>query len=214
MAGDYRLAVPEPLDPVTLAGRDVMLEPLSFDHIAGLVASASFDRTTYDYTSVPEGEEAMRSYVASLVADRAAGTALPFAQRRRDSGELVGCTRFMNVLRWPGREGPAEVEVGGTWLSAAVQRTRINTEAKYLLLTHAFETLDVWRVALCTDARNERSKAAIVRIGATFEGILRNHRLRSDSTVPAPRDSAMYSITVGEWPRVRAALEARLASSS
>ena len=110
------------------------------------------------------------------------------------------------------RPAPAdELEIGGTWLASTAQRTAINTEAKYLLLSHAFETIGVWRVAICTDARNERSRTAILRIGATFEGVLRNHRMRYNTPQPEPRDSAVYSITDGEWPAVRQLLERRLA---
>ncbi len=204
--------MPEPLTSVTLSGRYVILEPLSLDHLDGLIAAASVDRSTYDLTWVPDGEDATRAYIAGLVADRERGLALPFAQRRTDTGELVGCTRFMEPRWWRGRHEPDEVEIGGTWLSAGVQRTAVNTEAKLLLLTHAFEQLDVWRVAICTDERNERSRDAIVRIGAAFEGVLRNHRLRADTDGPVARNSAMYSILDDEWPDVRARLRSRLAT--
>ncbi len=203
--------MPEPLTPVTLAGRHVILEPLALDHVAGLVAAASIDRSTYDLTWVPDGETDMRAYVGGLLADRDRALALPFAQRRTDTGELVGCTRVMEPRWWRRRAEPDEIEIGGTWLSAAAQRTAVNTEAKLLLLTHAFEQLGVWRVALCTDERNQRSRDAILRIGATFEGILRQHRLRADNDEPVARNSAMYSIVDGEWHGVRAGLLARLA---
>jgi RimJ/RimL family protein N-acetyltransferase len=205
-------AVAEPLHPVTLTGRHVQLEPLSVDHVDGLAAAAAIDRTTYDLTWVPDGVDAMRGYVDHLLADRAAARVSPFAQRSVDTGELVGCTRYMELQWWRGRAEPDEVEVGGTWLSAAAQRTGINTEAKLLLLGHAFDDLDVWRVAICTDARNQRSRDAILRIGATFEGVLRSHRMRYDADEPTPRDSAMYSIVADEWPAVRASLQQRLAA--
>ena len=116
------------------------------------------------------------AYVENLLELRDRGDAVPFVQRRLADGQLVGCTRYMDIRSWSGRGVPDEVEIGGTWLAASAQRTPINTEAKLLLLTHAFETWEVYRVALATDARNERSRTAIARIGASFEGELRNHR--------------------------------------
>jgi len=186
--------VPEPLDRVTLEGRFVRLEPLSLDHVPALVRAASLDRSTYALTWVPDGIEAMTGYVEHLLAEHARCHMLPFAQRRLDTGEIVGCTRYLEIRWWRGRREPDEVEIGGTWLSAAAQRTAVNTDAKLLLLAHAFERLGVWRVALCTDAANRRSRDAILRIGATFEGILRHHRLRYNTPTPEPRDSAMYSV--------------------
>lgn len=189
----------------------MQLEPLSGAHVDGLVAAASVDRSTYAYTDVPGDVAGMTRYVEKLLADHAQARVLPFAQRRLDTGELVGCTRYLELRWWRDRRDPDEVEIGGTWLAAPVQRTPINTEAKYLLLGYGFERLGVWRVALCTDARNEQSRAAILRIGATFEGVLRKHRLRYNAAVPEPRDTAVYSITDDEWPGVKVALEQRLA---
>lgn len=214
MAGGYRLAVPEPMTPITLTGRHVTLEPLSLDHVDGLVAAASNDRSTYDLTWVPDGRDSMTAYVESLLADHRRAEVLPFAQRRTENGELVGCTRFLDPHWWRGRIDPDEIEVGGTWLSSTAQRTALNTEAKLLLLGHAFERLGVWRVAVCTDERNQRSRDAISRIGATFEGILRNHRLRADTDGPTARNTAVYSIVDDEWPTVKSALETRLAAGS
>jgi RimJ/RimL family protein N-acetyltransferase len=205
--------VPEPLVPVTLTGRHVQLEPLSHDHVDALVDAASVDRSTYDYTWVPDGTDEMTRYVTTLLADHRAAKVLPFAQRRLDTDQIVGCTRLMDAQWWAGRDDPDEIEVGGTWLAASAQRTRVNTEAKLLLLSYAFERLGVWRVAICTDARNERSRAAITRIGATFEGVLRNHRTRYDSPTPRPRDTATYSVIVEEWPAVRRGLEDRLGAA-
>lgn len=202
--------VPEPLTPLTLTGEHVRLEPLAFDHAEELATAASLDRSTFDLTSVPDGVEAMRRYIGGLLADHAAGSVLPFAQRRLDTGDVIGCTRYLDPHWWRCRPEPDEIEIGGTWLGAAAQRTAVNTEAKYLLLQHAFETLDVWRVAICTDARNQRSRDAIVRIGASFEGLLRNHRLRSDTDGPSPRQTAVYSIVDDEWPDVKRSLEQRL----
>ena len=117
----------------------------------------------------------------------------------------------MELRWWRGRPDPDEVEIGGTWLAADVQRSAVNTDAKLLLLTHAFDVWNVDRVALATDERNERSRAAITRLGASFEGILRNHR---PSKVPGeegrPRNTALFSITAEEWPEVRRALTDRL----
>lgn len=203
-------AVPEPLPPVTLSGQHVRLEPLSRDHLADLVAAAGVDRSTYDLSPVPDGDAAMTAYIDTLLADHAAGRVLPFAQCRGDTGRAVGCTRFLDPHWWRARETPDEIEIGGTWLSSSAQRTGINTEAKYLLLTHAFEQYRVWRVAIVTDARNQRSRDAIERIGATFEGVLRNHRLRADAPEPSARATAVFSITDDEWPAVKAGLERRL----
>jgi RimJ/RimL family protein N-acetyltransferase len=202
--------VPEPLERITLTGRHVQLEPLSLDHVDGLVAASTIDRDTYGYTDVPGDPGAMTTYVERLLADHAQAQVLPFAQRRLDTGALAGCTRYMDIRWWRGRREPDEIEIGGTWLAPTAQRTPINTEAKYLLLSNAFERYGVWRVAICTDEDNARSRVAIERIGATFEGILRNHRLRYNTSEPTPRNTAVYSITEYEWPRVKRGLEQRL----
>jgi RimJ/RimL family protein N-acetyltransferase len=203
--------VPAPLERVTLTGTQVQLEPLTLDLVDELVVAANVDRSTYAYTDVPPDAASMTRYVDELLAGHAAAHVLPFAQRRLDTGELVGCTRYLDIRWWRDRRDPDEVEIGGTWLAASAQRTGVNTEAKYLLLSHAFERLGVWRVAICTDARNERSRTAVLRIGATFEGVLRNHRLRYNTDPPAPRDTAVFSITDAEWPGVKAQLEGMLA---
>ena len=196
----------------TLTGRHVQLEQLRAEHVDALVAAANEDRSTYTWTAVPSTVEAMSTYVATMLADQEHGVFVPFVQRRMSDGALVGCTRYLNLQWWAGPELPAEVEIGGTWLAASAQRTPLNTEAKLLLLRQAFEVYGVARVAICTDARNERSRAAITRIGATFEGILRSHRA---SYVPGEgaRDSAMYSVIASEWPTVESQLTARLAES-
>lgn len=201
-------------DLIELVGRTVRLEPLSCDHVDGLASAAAGERGSYGYTVVPEGSEATRAYVDHLLADRARGTCLPYVQVRldRDRPEVVGCTRFMNFRRWTGRDAPDEVEIGGTWLSATAQRSGVNGEAKLLLLTHAFEVWRVWRVDFATDARNERSRVAIERLGATLEGVLRNHRPAADTGLRRPRDSAIYSITNDEWPNVAQRLRDRLAT--
>ena len=199
------------IEPFTLAGRHVELVPLETDLIDELVAAASGDRATFEYTEVPSTPEWMADYIARLHAARDANEAVPFAQRRVADRRLVGCTRFMELRWWRGRTFPDEVEVGGTWLAADAQRSPVNTEAKVLLLTHAFETWEVSRVALCTDARNERSRQAIERIGASFEGVLRHHRLSHVAGERGrPRDSAMFAVTDDDWPAVKERLAERL----
>lgn len=205
------LRVPAPLTTVTLRGDHVQLEPLSLGHVPALVTAATVDRSSYDLTWVPGSEATMHDYVSSLLDDHAAARVLPFAQRRLDTDTVVGCTRFLDPHWWRGRTEPDEIEIGGTWLGAEAQRTAVNTEAKLLLLRHAFDVYGVWRVAICTDARNQRSRQAIERLGAELDGVLRKHRLRADTDEAAPRDTAAYSITIDDWPAVERGLEARLA---
>jgi RimJ/RimL family protein N-acetyltransferase len=199
-------------DVPILRGRHVELVPLALEQADELLAAATLDRSSYGFTEVPATADHMARYIANLLAKRDAGTDLPLAQRCVADGRLVGCTRFLEMRRWRGRPEPDEVEIGGTWLAADVQRTALNTEAKLLLLTHAFVVWRVDRVAIATDDRNERSRRAIERLGANFEGILRHHR---PSTAPGeagrPRDTALYSITDDDWPAVKEALLARLA---
>lgn len=200
------------MEPFLLIGEYVALEPLEADHAADLVAAANEGRTTYGWTRVPGDLPGMTTYVEHLLAERDLGRTVPFVQRRLTDGQLVGCTRYLDLRHWSGREEPDEVEVGGTWLAETAQRTAINTESKLLLFTHAFEVWHVHRLALATDARNERSRAAITRVGATFEGILRRHRPSLATGEPdVPRDSAMFSIVPAEWPVVKAGLQAKLA---
>lgn len=203
-----------PLAPFALKGSHVSLEPLAVDHVAALAAASGGERSTFGYTEVPDGPGAMASYVEKLLAQAAAGAAVPFVQRRVAGDEIVGCTRFMELRWWRDRPEPDEVEIGGTWLTARAQRTPVNTEAKVLLCTHAFEVWNVWRVAWATDARNERSRVAIERLGASFEGVLRNHRPSLvDGETGRPRDTALFSMTDAEWPAAKARLLDRLAGS-
>ncbi len=191
------------LEVPTLTGRTVSLEPLHPSHIDAIVAAGADDRSTFGYTQVPDGHDEAATYVAWLLDDAAHDRAAPFVQRCVADDTIVGCTRFLNPL-WPlGRAAPDEIEIGGTWLASSAQRTGINTESKLLLLTHAFDVWRVQRVAICTDARNEQSRRAIERIGATFEGVLRRHR-RSTRVGDADRlrDTASYSITTDDWPQV------------
>lgn len=203
-------------EPLQLTGEHVILEPLSLDHVHQLVLAANEDRGSFGWTPVPSSAGRMTNYVAGLLADRDAGRVLPFAQRRTSDLRIVGCTRFLEPRAWPDRAGAGlsdldEVEIGGTWLAASAQRSAINTEAKLLLLTHAFEHWQVQRVAICTDARNTRSRDAIERVGASFEGVLRRHRMSAvDGEAGTMRDTAMYAIVAAEWPKIAAQLRASL----
>jgi RimJ/RimL family protein N-acetyltransferase len=203
-----------PMEPL-LQGAQVRLEPLSLGHAPGLVAAASNDAELYRWSPVPQTEAAAIDYVRTALAWREAGSCVPFATVRQADGVVIGSTRFwlLEKWNWPaghprhGRAAPDAGEIGWTWLTRAAIRTRANTEAKLLMLTHAFEVWDMVRVCLHTDARNARSRAAIERIGAKFEGILRSHRIAADFI---PRDSARYSIVAAEWPAVQRHLEAKL----
>ena len=198
--------------PVELHGRFVRLTPMTLDDVDGLVAAAAEDRTTYGFTSVPDGRDAMTAQVRSLVGQCDRGHEVPFTTRDARDGRVIGATRFLWLRSYFDRDEPDAVEIGGTWLAASAQRTPVNTEAKLLMLAHAFETWGVVRVDLKTDARNARSRAAIERIGGTLDGVMRAWQ---PSLVPGEegiaRDSALYSIVPSEWPGVRAALETNLA---
>jgi RimJ/RimL family protein N-acetyltransferase len=195
-----------------LTGQHIRLEPLDRNHVDSLVAAAAADPSLYRWTPVPQGSAGITGYVETALAWRAAGTAVPFAIVRLRDGVVIGSTRFWNLEQWAwpegyprhGRIAPDVCEIGYTWLTRSAIRTAANTEAKLLMLTHAFETWDVLRVCLHTDARNSRSRAAIERIGAKFEGILRAHRMAADFTV---RDSARFSIMAEEWPDVKERLK-------
>jgi RimJ/RimL family protein N-acetyltransferase len=197
------------IDAVALKGSLVRLEPLAAGHVSGLMAAAEEDRAAYAWTVVPRAEE-----VAGYVATQLARDGLtPFAQVRVSDEAPVGCTAFMEPRAWPGRDELRAVGIGWTWLAASAQRTGINSEAKLLLLQHAFDDLGVARVDWQTDARNQRSRRAIEGLGARFEGVLRNW---SPSRVPGEegrlRDSAMFSVTDAEWPAVKSSLFARIAN--
>ena len=192
------------LDVDDLAGTHVILERLRPDHVAAIAEAGRGDRSTFGWTGVPGDEAEAEAYVGTLLADAGRGMAAPFVQRRTADGSIVGCTRFMSPL-WPlGRRDPDEVEIGGTWLVADAQRSAVNSEAKLLLLTHAFDVWAVQRVAICTDDRNDRSRRAIERLGATFEGILRRHRPSTAAGEAGHlRNTAVYSIIADEWPALR-----------
>lgn len=189
------------LAPVTLQGRHVRLEPLAQSHEAALWEAG---RHPDLWALIPyrvHTPDEMAAYIRTALDHQAAGSALPFATVNQASGEVIGSTRYMNV-------DPANrrLEIGATWIAKPWQRTAINTEAKYLMLRHAFETLGCIRVQLKTDRRNERSRRAIERIGGQFEGILRNHMIQYYGL----RDSAYYSIIDTEWPAVKADLAGKL----
>jgi N-acetyltransferase len=191
-----------------LSGQHIRLEPLDLRHIDGLAAAAASDPLLYQWSPVPQDREQAATYVGTALAWRDAGTAVPFAVIRLTDNAVIGSTRFWNLERWAwpathssyGRQLPDACEIGYTWFTRSAIRTAANTEAKFLMLGHAFETWQVLRVCLHTDARNQRSRAAIERIGGKFEGILRAHRMAADFI---PRDSARYSIIAAEWPEVK-----------
>lgn len=195
-----------------LTGRRVRLEPLDRRHVDGLVAASAGDPSLYQWSPVPQGNLEATRYVDNALALRDAGSAVPFATVTLSDGAVIGSTRFFDLERWAwppghprhGRSVPDACEIGYTWLTRSAIRTAANTEAKLLMLTHAFETWEVLRVCLHTDARNLRSRAAIERIGGAFEGILRSHRMAADYIA---RDSARYSIVAAEWPDVKRKLK-------
>jgi N-acetyltransferase len=203
-----------------LDGRYVRLEPLQPRHAAGLAAASAEDPSLYGLSPVPQGEVSAAEYIETAVAQRDAKLAVPFAVRRLADGAVVGSTRFWDLVWWPwpadhprhSRAGAPDVcEIGHTWLARSAIRTAANTEMKRLMLGHAFEVWQVQSVCLHTDARNERSRRAMERIGAQFEGILRAHRL---ATELAPRDSARYSVTAPEWPGVKRRLDEMLSAGT
>ena len=206
----------------TLEGPRVRLEPLSEGHIPALVEAAALDRSNFQWTYTPDGLEQMTDYVHDALGQVGVGRARPLRHGpsgRGPRGDGPGGRRHpllrdRAIWQWPPgashqRHGvPDVVDIGYTWLAGPAQRTHVNTEAKLLMLTHAFEVWEVHRVALQTDVRNKRSWAAIERIGGQLDGIMRADRPGSDDTV---RTSARFSIVAAEWPDVKASLTARLA---
>jgi RimJ/RimL family protein N-acetyltransferase len=197
-----------------LSGPTVTLRPLSIADAAALAAAAGESRRHYIYTRVPDGIEEAESYIAAALQERESGRRMPFATVWHD--RIVGSTSYLDLQQWRWPAGsplqrtdrPDALEIGATWLSDSAQRTRCNTEAKYLMLSHAFDVWQVHRVALKTDARNARSRRAIERLGAKLDGVRRADMPGQDGSV---RDSAYYSIVRAEWSAIRAALEAALA---
>ena len=207
--------------PFTLQGTHVRLEPLGPEHVDGLLVAATGDRTRFGFTYVPDDRPAVVAYVASARARAEAGDQIPFATVSLGLGRVVGATRFYELEPWdwegisPGavpvpRTGPVDrAGIGYTWLDPAVHRTPVNTEAKLLMLDHAFGVWGARAVRLQTDARNERSRAAIARLGCSLDGVLRADRPAADGSV---RDSAVFSMLAEEWPDARARLVARLST--
>jgi RimJ/RimL family protein N-acetyltransferase len=188
--------------PVTLELRLVRLEPLSPEHAQGL-AAVGLDEDLWKWIPTPVRTlEDMSAYVELALREQTKGSALPFALIERNSGRVIGSTRYGNIDRDHHR-----VEIGWTWVARPWQRTPINTEAKYLLLRHAFETLNCIRVELKTDSLNERSRSAILRIGAREEGTFRNHMITASGRI---RHTVYFSILDSEWPQIKARLEAKL----
>ena len=191
-----------PLRPIVLEGDFVRLEPMTLEHHDGLSA-VGLDPEIWRFTLVVvQTPEEMRGYMDAALELQKGGTTLPFVTIERSSGQIVGSTRFGNY-------DPANrrIEIGWTWIARRWQRTAINTEAKYLMLSHAFEKLHCVRVELKTDVLNTRSRKAMLRIGAKEEGVLRKHSLVWDGRY---RDSIYYSILDDEWPTVKQELEKML----
>lgn len=196
---------PFPVQPVTLVGQVVRLEPLSLAHVADLCAvGLDDDIWRYMLYGWVRSEADLRRWVEKMLTLQEQGSDLPFAVIHLASGRAIGATRYLEIC-------PAHrsLEIGGTWYGKAYQRTAVNTESKYLLLKHAFEDLGCIRVQFKTDLRNLRSQQALERLGAVKEGILRNHRILPDGTV---RHSVYYSIIAEEWPAVKARLEGFLSA--
>jgi N-acetyltransferase len=191
------------VEPVTLRGRRVVLEPLSLDHVPAL-AEVALEPAIWQWTLArPTSEADLRDWAAAALAGREAGTEMPFATLDAASGRPIGSSRYMNIVLEHRR-----LEIGWTWVAPAWQRTGANREAKLLMLTHAFETLGCRRVEFKTDSLNEPSRTALLGIGATFEGIFRNHMVMPGGRM---RHSAYYSVIDDEWTPVKAALERSLA---
>jgi N-acetyltransferase len=209
-------AMPEPL---SLYGRHVHLLALGPEHVDGLLAAATADRTTFEFTPVPEDRAGMAAYVEAAMAKRESGHHEPFVTWSPAARRIVGSTRFYDLATWdwssysPGtdvahRQGRPDVAcIGYTWLEPSAQRSPVNTEAKLLMLTHAFERWGVRVVRIQTDARNTRSRRAIERLGCALDGVIRAERPAADGGV---RDTAIYSMLLSEWPVHRSHLVERL----
>jgi N-acetyltransferase len=195
--------MPMQIEPITLTGRVVRLEPLCEAHVPDLAAVGQ-DDSIWAYIPYPlvRSEADMRAWVIDLLERQTRGTDLPFAVVQLETGRAVGASRYLDI-----QPANRAVEIGGTWYGRVYQRTAVNTECKYLLLCHAFDDLGCVRVQLKTDLRNERSQRAIERIGAVREGVLRHSMIMPDGHL---RDSVYYSILAEEWPGMKARLEGML----
>jgi N-acetyltransferase len=189
------------MQAVVLSGRHVRLEPLAAEHADALEAAAQDGEQHRLWVTTVPGPGEAPAYIATALAQQAQGRALPFVVRDA-RGTIVGSTRYCNV-----EAAHRRVEIGYTWYAARVQRTALNTEAKRLLLAHAFESLDCIAVEFRTHWHNRRSRAAIERLGAKQDGVLRNHLIMPDGTL---RDTVVYSVIAAEWPTVRRSLDWRL----
>jgi RimJ/RimL family protein N-acetyltransferase len=193
------------VEPVTLTGRIVRLEPLGEPHIPAL-GKVGLDKNIWRYMRYGKVEtvEQLTAWVRELLALQRNGTDLPFAVIHLASGAAIGCTRYLNI-------DPLDraLEIGGTWYGLEYQGILVNSECKYLLLKHAFEQLECIRVWFKTDLRNLRSQHALEKLGVVKEGVLRNHMILPDGYI---RDSVVYSLLPEEWPKVKLELEARLES--
>lgn len=207
-----------------LAGRLIRLEPLRLDHVEALSAAAATDPSLHDgslyqWTIVPQGLAETASYVETALDWRDAGTAIPFVVIRNQDNAVIGSTRYWNIERWLWPSGhkrhrnlhPDVAEIGYTWYARSAIRTGANTEAKFLMLQHAFEDWNALRISLHTDSRNLRSQASMERIGFKREGILRAHKIATDAIA---RDSVRYSMIAAEWPEAKQRLLVRLYSSA
>jgi RimJ/RimL family protein N-acetyltransferase len=193
--------------PLTLTGSHVRLEPIGEGHAEGLLAAAQDESIWRWMLAVIHTRDDLRAYLETAYRNRDAGTQYPFVTIDQASGRVIGSTRYDAID--PANRG---LEIGWTWINPAWQRTAINTEAKYLMLRHAFEVMGCIRVQLKTDSLNEKSRAAIARLGAKEEGTLRNHMIIA--ATGRIRHSVLFSITAEEWPTVKASLEGKLAAGS
>jgi RimJ/RimL family protein N-acetyltransferase len=191
------------VSPVTLDGQHVRLEPLSTAHHEALIAAAGDGELWNSTVTIVPSRNTMADYIKAALDAQALGSELPFVIIRKSAGEIVGTTRFYDIVR-----NDRRVAIGYTWVCASAQRTAVNTEAKLLLLTHAFEQWGCNRVEFITDVLNQQSRTAILRLGATQEGILRNHMVMPHGRI---RDSVCFSIISAEWPEVKARLADKLA---
>ncbi|CAB3775812.1 GNAT family N-acetyltransferase [Paraburkholderia fynbosensis] len=191
------------LMPLMLTGATVELRALRQEHAPALLDAAADGQLWNMKLTVVPGPDTIGGYIASALEGCAAGTVMPFVIVLRASGAIVGSTRFWKIDR-----ANRKLEIGHTWLSESVQRSAVNTEAKYLLLSHAFDAMQCVRVQFTTDELNERSRAAILRIGAKQEGVVRHERIMPDGR---KRNSVRFSIIDDEWPGVKTMLEAKLA---
>ncbi len=190
------------IEPVTLLGSKVIVEPLSLEHLDNIVSAVKDGELWKLWFTIIPSPETAEEYIKIALDARANAGALPFVIRDRESNAVIGCTRYFNV-----DEVNQRLEIGHTWYSESYQRTAANTEAKYLLLTHAFEKLDAIAVEFRTHWHNHKSRAAIARLGAKQDGVLRNHTRSADGIY---RDTVVFSIINSEWPAVKQSLKFKL----